>query len=219
MSSFSPLHHPPPLQLLGEKVTISAPYPTDSGTPSPHAHGSSPASISNSTLLSAQVAASNHAHSSPGSSTPSSAFQGNTPQLPLKRAWHGGVVSEVSPLGQHSSLTPDQFQVPVRMLNSLAAEGAATTTSPSGHMTGHATPDMGSQGQDGEPKRKKMKRRNSSISGSPLDDQGELEARACALGILLVASLFYFTCLVACSWLSKVSGKGWWYKPTTSLQP
>lgn len=60
------------------------------------------------------------------------------------------------------------------MLNTLAAEGAATT-SPSGHMTGHVTPDMGSQGHDmgdQEPK-KKIKRRNSSISGSPLNDQGE----------------------------------------------
>ena len=111
--------------------------------------------------------------------------QGHTPQsqnvfetsekhyVPQARVW-----SDMSPGNQPVSLTPDQFQLPVNMLDSLAAKGAASTTA-AGHVISQ---DVAQQGVGASPeqqgsevsgrRRKRVKRRNSSVSGSPIGDQG-----------------------------------------------
>lgn len=153
-------------KILGERVNLGASFPQQqqqqglsgmlpgdasySQTPSPIPRTNSPSPFVNSSLLSAQVA--NHTPQDGGSTSSSGS--------PQKRAWPEGVIPDTSPLGQRASLTPDQFQLPVSMLNSLAAEGGA-----SGGVA---------EGLESTAHKKKAKRRSSSISGSPLDDQ-ELE--------------------------------------------
>ena len=182
----------PIFQVVGEKINFSATsigggstlmgIPPLSGgisggrrsrTPSPHArqsHTSSP--IATSSLLSSQVA-------TPTTKTGHAHHQDHAPiQAPRnsrKRAWHGGM-ADVSPTNQQASLTPEKFQVPVQMLNSLAAEGAAAS---SGHMTGHMTSQEEAEMMSPQEKKKRVKRRNSSVSGSPLDDQGTVGTPKC----------------------------------------
>ena len=196
------------LQLTGERIHINPAVlqqggnsplpswsPTPSSSPSPLSHGHTPTitPTSSSNLLTSHVAAnhtpsgSNHTPlvAQEGGHTPMGVFGADTPTFLQKRVWQEGVASGLE--SQPVSLTPDQFQVPVEMLNSLAAEGAGGAPSSSSSM-GHVTPQgamplqesggMGTRAGEGG-KKKGVRRRNSSISGSPLGDQGEC---ACMCG-------------------------------------
>ena len=156
-----------------------------SRTPSPHAHMATSTPPSASNLLSSQVAP-DHTHSQLAQghygqdsrnlssakvsslSNSSSLYESSSSQPTIKGVEQRGAFT--SPICEGGNLTPDQFQLPVQMLNTLSGEG---TLSSSGHVTNESSPvNNDSSPVATDSVRGKPRRRSSSVTGSPLDDQG-----------------------------------------------